>query len=71
MSQPSVAYRKARQVFRSRVLLAMDDAAREATGDPRALGATYEDLPKLLPAIDRAFANVIMRDNERLRELAK
>ncbi len=49
-------------IFRERVLLALDEAARITTGNPLAMGATDEDLPELFRVLDRLFGDVIRRE---------
>jgi hypothetical protein len=50
-----------RDIFRDRVLLSLDEAARLTTKNPLAMGATDQDLPELFRLVDRLFDDVMAR----------
>jgi hypothetical protein len=50
-----------RDIFRDRVLLSLDEAAKLTTNNPLAMGATDQDLPELFRLVDRLFDDVMAR----------
>ena len=54
-------YTAKRDIFRDRVLLSLDEAAKLTTNNPLAMGATDQDLPELFRLVDRLFDDVMAR----------